>query len=815
MGVARRQMKRLAREKVMTLPLERRFWPAFGAICLLWVSTAVAIQPVESNDVETGSLATDLDQAVNDLAAGRLDQATAHFERLCSDRGQAAFVRALARFGLAEAAWMRNDRESALAAWREIVSDAGLPRSYREKARERLRAAKRRPEGRPEYDPLAHRASLPPIPAAAVQFHVATGGDDVAGDGSMAHPFRSLRAARDAVRAWRKSPEGARSVGSVQVIIHPGHYASSETLHLTESDSGTAASPVIYRAATMSRAIFEGGIRITNWKPIADSTLRKRLASQVQQRVLQADITDLGITNFGDATALRRCPELFCNGLPQTLARWPDTGFVKTGRLLGSDTFKVWNSIPGCRDGKFCFVEDRPLNWLDEPDVRLYGYWFWDWLEEFQRVASIDTETHSFTLTPPYSRYGYRQDQRYFALNVLRELDRPGEWYLDRRSGIIYWLPPTETDVATAEVTLSVFNGPFITLDDTQHIVLLGLTFQEGRGDGIHMRGGAHNLIAACSCRRLGGDAVVIDGGHHHGLFGCAFYSLGCGGARVTGGNRSTLARGEHFMENCTVNDISRLKRTYTPAVRLDGCGNRVAHNLFTRIPSSAMRIEGNEQLIELNVIRHVVQESDDQGGLDMFGNPLYRGVVIRWNQWSDIGGGTHCGAAGVRLDDMISGVSVHGNIFRRCGAVIFGGVQIHGGKGNMIDGNVFLDCFAGVSFSRWGEQRWLKSIERFEERANQPPFSTRYPELAQLKSGADINFVCRNVFSGCGSTLLRDGGLQQTALNVVTDAAIDVDWLSDRGRMREHPSLREAMIEPIPSDDMGLYPHPWQVVPE
>ena len=108
--------------------------------------------------------------------------------------------------------------------------------------------------------------------------------------------------------------------------------------------------------------------------------------------------------------------------------------------------------------------------------------------------------------------------------------------------------------------------------------------------------------------------------------------------------------------------------------------------------------------MIELNAIRHVVQESDDQGGLDMFGNPLYRGVVIRWNRWSDITGGTHCGAAGVRLDDMISGVTVHGNIFERCGAVQFGGVQIHGGQENVVDNNLFVDCFAGVSFSRWGE---------------------------------------------------------------------------------------------------------------
>ena len=35
------------------------------------------------------------------------------------------------------------------------------------------------------------------------------------------------------------------------------------------------------------------------------------------------------------------------------------------------------------------------------------------------------------------------------------------------------------------------------------------------------------------------------------------------------------------------------------------------------------MRIEGNDHLVELNVIRNVVQESDDQGGIDMFGNPL------------------------------------------------------------------------------------------------------------------------------------------------------------------------------------------------
>ena len=266
------------------------------------------------------------------------------------------------------------------------------------------------------------------------------------------------------------------------------------------------------------------------------------------------------------------------------------------------------------------------------------------------------------------------------------------------------------------------------------------------------MRGGAHCVIAGCTLRRLGGDAIVVQGGQQHTVFGCTMHTLGCGGARVAGGDRTTLAAGGHVVENCTVADIARLKRTYAPAVHLDGCGNRIAHNRFERIPSSAMRIEGNDHVIELNAIRHVVQESDDQGGLDMFGNPLYRGVVIRWNRWSDITGGTHCGAAGVRLDDMISGVTVHGNVFERCGAVQFGGVQIHGGKENVVDNNLFVDCFAGLSFSRWGEKRWREGIARFLPDAGAAPYAARYPDLARLADDADINWVTRNVFVRCGS---------------------------------------------------------------
>jgi hypothetical protein len=41
--------------------------------------------------------------------------------------------------------------------------------------------------------------------------------------------------------------------------------------------------------------------------------------------------------------------------------------------------------------------------------------------------------------------------------------------------------------------------------------------------------------------------------------------------------------------------------------------------------------------------------------------------------------------------------VTVHGNVFERCGAVQFGGVQVRGGKENAVDNNLFVDCFTGL----------------------------------------------------------------------------------------------------------------------
>jgi hypothetical protein len=792
-----------------------------------------------------------LEAAASALAEGRLDAARDGFQSIVKGAAASPWIRGLAFAGLAETALARKDTAAAIQTWKQLAADAAIPQALRDEATRRIQQTRRTQSGKPARDPADYRAKLPLLSTSATTIHVAPGGKTPAqgADGSGAKPFGTLEAARDAIRGIKKSHGGKLPEGGVRIAVHAGEYPVQQSLRLTSEDSGTADAPVVYQASsdhgtagqagsgtgegtagrvnsgtgegTAGRVnsvagapIFRGGVTIPRWQPVSDAKVREEFDASVRERVVEADLKALGVKNLGDATALRQCPELFCGGVPQTLARWPNEGFVKTGAILGKDAFKVWNSIPGCKDGKFRYVEDRPSRWAGEPDVRLHGYWFWDWYEEFQKVAAIDASARTFTLATPYSQYGYREGQRYYAVNLLCEIDRPGEWYLDRGTSKIYWLPPESFDAAKTPTVLSVLAEPFVSMENVEHVILLGLTFAEARGDGLHVRGGAECLVAGCTLRQLGGDAIVVEGGRKHGVFGSSMHTLGCGGVKANGGDRKTLAPGSHFVENCVVRDISRRKRTYTPAVLLDGCGNRVAHNLFERMPSSALRIEGNDQLIELNAIRQAVAESDDQGGLDIFGNPLYRGVVIRWNRWSDIVGGTHCGAAGVRLDDMISGVSIYGNVFERCGAVQFGGVQVHGGHNNLIDDNLFLDCFAGISFSRWGEKRWLEGIAPFLAQAGEPAYASRYPELARIRSGADVNQIARNVFLRSKDVFLRDGGVEQAALNVALDEPLSVERLADAAAIAADPRLRRILFEPIPVPEIGPYAHPWAVSP-
>ena len=241
----------------------------------------------------------------------------------------------------------------------------------------------------------------------------------------------------------------------------------------------------------------------------------------------------------------------------------------------------------------------------------------------------------------------------------------PGEWYIDRAKGLLYWYPSVEASYDN-RVALTRFDAPYMAeLDSCSHVILRGLTFEESRGSGVLITGGESCLLDGVRISGMGRDGVNIKGGSNHGIRSCLLRQLGFSGIQIEGGDRRTLTPAGHFVENSVVETFSTFKRTYEPAVHATGCGIRIAHNRFEHSSSSAMRYEGNDILVEYNVIRDVVNESDDQA----VSNP----TSIRPTAASSSGTTTGAisaevpsrRATGVRMDDMICGVEVYGNIFR------------------------------------------------------------------------------------------------------------------------------------------------------
>ena len=116
----------------------------------------------------------------------------------------------------------------------------------------------------------------------------------------------------------------------------------------------------------------------------------------------------------------------------------------------------------------------------------------------------------------------------------------------------------------------------------------------------------------------------------------------------------------------------------------------------------------------------------------------------------------------------MISGVQVFGNIFERCGARDFGGVQIHGGKDNVVENNLFYDCSAAVSFTPWGEKRWLENLDSpgirkklYEDvDIHSELYQNKYPDLKTIDKNVDVNIIKNNLLVDCKNRFLSDRGI-------------------------------------------------------
>jgi hypothetical protein len=637
----------------------------------------------------------------------------------------------------------------------------------------------------------------------------------------------SLIAGRDAVRKLRPLP-----AGGIEVIVTGGTKAIAEPVEFTAQDSGSTEAPVVYRADT--RHIITGGMTVTGFKPVADPTVLARLPAESRGKVWQADLTALGIKlakippvaprgNGKNGPDAAPQVDLFINDQAMQIARYPNNSFLTTGKILqgfGEPSPPEERKKPGI----FSFDDDRVLRWQQAPDAWLFGYWCYLWAATSCKIDHIDPEHRLISLATD-SPYGYREKMPYYAFNLLEEIDLPGEWYLDRKTGILYLYPPNDAsgkpvDLTAAKVRLSLFPQPFLILRDSSYIAFSGFDFEEGTGTAARISGGGHIVFADCSIRRFGNWAMAVSG-RNHVIADCDLQTLGGGGIDLAGGGIKDLTPGGNVVENCVISDFSRIDRAYTPAVLVNGVGNKITHNLIYDSPHHAIRVEGMDHLVEYNEIHSVVYESDDQAGLDAWGNPFMRGIVIRHNYWHHIGSGRDiAGQNGIRLDDMISSVLMYGNVFYQAACGGFGGIQIHGGKDNIADNNLFFDCRYAFSFSPWEPARWREMLvkpgefgDRMKQQGYAPDsdlFKSKYPDYSRLNEDINRNFIVGNLALGSQSFTRHKNTDNYFSGNFslpwLPDLLVKTSSPEKYSLPADSPLYRLTGLQPVPFDLIGPY---------
>ena len=579
---------------------------------------------------------------------------------------------------------------------------------------------------------------------AALELYVAPsqlGGSDQ-NPGTRQAPMASIQTARDFLRQIQKDtqfpPEGGASIN-----LLPGDYLLTETLDFSHLDNGRRDSRIIIRSADPEKpARLIGGHIITNFTLLTNQEILNRLPEGVRGKIYTADLKALGMTNFGKLNSRGfACPtwpahcELFYNGEPMTLAQWPNKGeFTSIAGFPEGGVDDEHGSQIGAKENGYFYEGDRPSLWKTPSaanPIWAHGYWAWDWANSYQKITSIDTAKKLILLEPKNLHGGFRKGQRVYYVNILEELDQPGEYYVDTEQGILFFLPPEE-GAPRAETFVSELETPMISMKQASFITFENIDFTATRGQGVVIENAINTIIKNCRFTNIGSRALELTGGSGCLISKCDFINTGDGGVSVSGGDRMKLTPCGHIVQDCIFRKQGRWSRCYVPAINLSGVGIRVRHNLISDHPHAAILFSGNDHLIEFNEIHHIALETGDVGAIYAGRDYTFRGNKIQYNYIHHTGG-VNMGSMGLYNDDSLSGTYMYGNLFYKVQRAVFMG----GGRDFVVKNNVFVDCTPSISLDGRGLDKkpvWYNQVYKtLKERLEAVPrgvYERRYPEI-------------------------------------------------------------------------------------
>lgn len=526
-------------------------------------------------------------------------------------------------------------------------------------------------------------------------------------DGPLQSPQKALQLAR---KLRKGKGAKADAFATVHIVLAGGTYFLKRPLTIKPGDSGVPVQfhlhaqdtpsdrPVVFAAAAGQRPVLSGGKTITGFQP---TTINGTAAW-----VAKVPGVKKGKWNFH---------QLWVNGRRAHRPTLPKKGFFRIAELPGTDLGEGYKTV--CKGSKqFVYQNDDIREFDNLQDVEFVALHFW--IETRRRLASIDTgkklvqlEYRSrMRLTDDFGTTG----TQYYLENVREALTEPGEFYLDRGEGKLYYVPREGEDIESAEVIAPKLESVLRIEGDADEgktvkaVHFRGIAFRHcqwenpdpdqpgGASQAANIVPGAVKIHAGhqvkfdgCAVEHVGGYGIELG----RGCFDCEIRhtrvaDVGAGGIKPWhGSKRTTIA-------DCEVCDGGHRYRTGVGLLIGSSSGNRVVHNRVHDFDYSGISVGWTWGYAESNAYGNIIEYNhvhdigrgvlSDMGGIYTLG--VQPGTRIRYNVFHDITSRGYGGWA-IYPDEGSSDILIENNLCYRTNCA---GFHQHYGRNNVVRNNIF-----------------------------------------------------------------------------------------------------------------------------